>query len=113
MKNINYPEKARTCFDESTEVAQFTVTTGGNVADFKIINSVCTDVDDEIIRALKKTNVNLILFCLNLLLNADRSCRCCQVCNTNRPFSVGNKKQNLKARPPLIANNELKIKFLY
>lgn len=56
MENISYPEKATKCFIEGTEVVQFTVTAGGNVTDFKIINSVCPDIDNEIIVALKNTN---------------------------------------------------------
>lgn len=56
IENISYPERATKCFNEGTEVVQFTVTAGGNVTDFKIINSVCTDIDDEMIRVLKNTN---------------------------------------------------------
>ena len=53
--NIIYPEKAKLSKKEGTEVVQFTVTEEGNVADFKIINSICPEIDYEIIRALKNT----------------------------------------------------------
>lgn len=54
--NVEYPEKAQACNLEGTEVVLFTVTAEGNVADFKIINSVCPIIDEEIIGALKNTN---------------------------------------------------------
>ena len=54
--NIIYPEKAKLSKKEGTEVVQFTVTEEGNVADFKIINSICPEIDYEIIRALKNTS---------------------------------------------------------
>jgi TonB family protein len=53
---INYPEKAQACNIDGTEVVQFTVTADGNLADFKIINSVCTEIDQEIVGVLKNTN---------------------------------------------------------
>jgi TonB family protein len=56
MENIGYPEKAERCFKEGTEVVQFTVTASGNVTNFKIINSVCREIDDEVIWALIQTN---------------------------------------------------------
>lgn len=56
VENISYPEKAGKFLNEGTEVVQFTVTAAGNVIDFKIINSVCPVIDDEIIRALKNTD---------------------------------------------------------
>ena len=41
---------------QGTEVVQFTVTSNGNVTDFKIINSVSRAIDQEMIRVLKTTN---------------------------------------------------------
>jgi hypothetical protein len=55
-ENVGFPADAVTCKAEGTEVIQFTVTAEGNVADFKIINSVCSEIDNEITRVLKKTN---------------------------------------------------------
>ena len=55
-ENVVYPEKAQECRLEGTEVVQFTVTAEGNVADFKIINSVCTLIDEEIIGVLRGTD---------------------------------------------------------
>jgi hypothetical protein len=55
-ENIEYPEEAQVCNIEGTEVVQFTVTAEGNVADFKIINSVCPLIDEKIVGVLKNTN---------------------------------------------------------
>lgn len=54
--NIVYPKVAESCYMEGTEVVEFTVTTEGNLKDFKIINSVCSKIDDEVISVLRKTN---------------------------------------------------------
>lgn len=54
MKYINCPVTAE-CGIEGTEIVQFTVTASGDVSDFKIINSVCREIDDEVIRVLKTT----------------------------------------------------------
>lgn len=54
--NINYPGKAQLCKREGTEVVQFTVTAKGKVTDFKIINSVCSEIDNEIVWVLQNTN---------------------------------------------------------
>ena len=53
---VQYPEEAAISFDEGTEVIQFVVTSEGNIADFKIINSVSPEIDEVVIEALKKTN---------------------------------------------------------
>jgi tetratricopeptide (TPR) repeat protein len=55
-KNIQYPEKDAKCFNQGTEVIQFTVTTEGELTDFVIINSVSREIDQEMIRVLKTTN---------------------------------------------------------
>ncbi len=55
-KYVNYPEIAMFSGFEGTEVVQFTVTTEGNVTDFKIINSVCREIDNEVIWTLKQTD---------------------------------------------------------
>jgi len=55
-ENLVYPPEAAYCNIEGTEVVEFTVTTKGNVTDFKIINSVCPMIDEEVISVLKQTN---------------------------------------------------------
>lgn len=55
-ENVGFPAEEAAVKAEGTEIVQFTVTANGNVADFKIINSVCKAIDNEIIRALKETN---------------------------------------------------------
>lgn len=55
-KKVCFSAEAAACKAEGTEVVQFTVTADGNVADFKIINSVYPAIDNEIIRILKNTN---------------------------------------------------------
>jgi len=55
-ENIVYPEEALTCNIEGTEVVKFTVTIEGNVKDFKIVNSVCPEIDKEVILTLELTN---------------------------------------------------------
>ena len=44
------------CWQEGTEIVQFTVTPSGNVSDFKVINSVSSKIDKELIRVLKTTD---------------------------------------------------------
>lgn len=56
LNNLIYPEKSADYFLQGTEVVQFTVTTEGKVTDFKIINSVSKDIDQEMIRVLQNTN---------------------------------------------------------
>jgi len=56
MEHIKYPENAAECCKQGTEVVEFVITPEGNVTDFNIINSVCCDIDDEVIRVLEKTN---------------------------------------------------------
>ncbi|HSM48052.1 MAG TPA: hypothetical protein VK872_09590 [Draconibacterium sp.] len=54
--NINYPENAKLCKREGAEVVQFTVTTKKKVADFKTINNVYPEIDNEIVWVLQKIN---------------------------------------------------------
>ena len=54
--NIEYPEKALNEGYYGTEVVQFVVTPAGELADFKVINSVCREIDEEVIGVLKSTN---------------------------------------------------------
>lgn len=54
--NVEYPEKALNEGYYGTEVIQFVVTPKGELAEFKVINSVCSDIDEEVVRVLKTTN---------------------------------------------------------
>lgn len=55
-KHIVCPAKAADCCIEGTEIVRFTVTPSGEVTEFEVINSVCPDLDDEVIRVLKTTS---------------------------------------------------------
>jgi len=55
-KNVQYPEESGEFLFEGTEVVQFVVTSSGEVTNFKVINSVSSEIDDEVIRVLKTTN---------------------------------------------------------
>ena len=53
--NIKYPDCAiNSCF-QGTEVVQFTVLPNGELTNVKVINSVCPEIDQEVIRVLKTT----------------------------------------------------------
>ncbi|MEN8118685.1 MAG: energy transducer TonB [Bacteroidota bacterium] len=54
-KNVTFPPEAAKYRYQGTEVVQFTVTPEGKVTDFKFVNSVCSAVDEEMIRVLKST----------------------------------------------------------
>lgn len=55
-EKINYPERAVMCKQEGTEVIQFLITPEGEVSNVTIVNSVCPELDKEIIRVLQSTN---------------------------------------------------------
>ncbi|WP_163326171.1 energy transducer TonB [Draconibacterium mangrovi] len=55
-ENIQYPEKAERCSREGTEVIKFNVNVQGKVTDIDIVNGVCPEIDDELIRVLESTN---------------------------------------------------------
>lgn len=55
-QNLNYPLNSDEYWKEGTEVIQFTVTPSGMVTDFNVINSVCREIDEELIRVIKTTN---------------------------------------------------------
>ena len=50
------PSRVAECGYEGTEIVQFTVTREGNVSNFKVVNSVCPELDNEVIKVLKNTN---------------------------------------------------------
>lgn len=53
---IVYPEKAVECCEQGTAIVKFMVTVKGELNDFRIINSVCPMLDEELIRAVKTTD---------------------------------------------------------
>ena len=55
-ENVVYPKKAFNTLCEGTELIRFTVNTDGHLSNFEIINSLCPEIDEEIIRVLKSTN---------------------------------------------------------
>ena len=54
--NIKYPKEAIKCFNQGTVVVQFVVNANGELSDFKVINSVCPEIDKEVIRVIKTTD---------------------------------------------------------
>lgn len=55
-ENIQYPESAERCGNEGTEVIKFNVNAQGEVTNIDIVNGVCPEIDDELVRVLKSTN---------------------------------------------------------
>lgn len=55
-KNIVYPELSVSCNIQGTEVVRFTVSASGDISGFRVINSVCKKMDEEVIKVLKLTN---------------------------------------------------------
>ena len=56
IKNINYPECAVDSYAEGIEIVEFVITPEGKVTSFKVVNSVCPEIDEEVIRVLETTN---------------------------------------------------------
>jgi TonB family protein len=54
-ENVEYPKVALKYNIQGTEVVQFTITSTGEVTSIKVLNSVCPEIDDEVIRVLKTT----------------------------------------------------------
>lgn len=54
--NIKYPEISMDCCLQGTELVQFTVLPTGDLANIKVVNSVCPKIDEEVIRVLRTTN---------------------------------------------------------
>lgn len=54
-KRIIYPENALNEFKEGIEIVQFIVNPTGELSNFRVINSVCPEIDEEVIYALQKT----------------------------------------------------------
>ena len=55
--NIKCPQESSGCFVPGTEVIAFVITSTGELSDFRIINSVSSAIDDEVIRVLKTTGI--------------------------------------------------------
>lgn len=55
-EKIQYPEESILCKKFGTEVVRFSVTPAGELTNFRIINSVCPKMNEEVIRVLKTTN---------------------------------------------------------
>lgn len=54
--NLTYPEDARECNFQGTEVVQFTVNRNGELTNFKVVNSICPLIDEEMIKILQTTD---------------------------------------------------------
>lgn len=52
---FQYPAQAAECGDQGTGVVQFVVQPDGKLTDFRVINSVCRELDKEFIRVIKTT----------------------------------------------------------
>ncbi|HAQ20574.1 MAG TPA: hypothetical protein DCR40_15295, partial [Prolixibacteraceae bacterium] len=57
--NIEFPQKSVNGRLQGTEVIQFVVTPKGELTDFNVINSVCSEIDKEVIRVLE-VELNLL-----------------------------------------------------
>ncbi len=53
---FEFPAKSKKAGLQGTEVVQFTVTTDGQITDFKVLNSVSPEIGQEVIRILEVTN---------------------------------------------------------
>lgn len=52
---IAYPGIAQDRYDQGAEVIGFTVSPKGELTDFKVVNSVCQEIDDVVIKAIEET----------------------------------------------------------
>ena len=55
-KNIEYPKKDAERFIQGTEVVQFVVSPTGELSDFKVINGISPQINEEVIRVLETTS---------------------------------------------------------
>ena len=56
QKHVEFPSESYQWRFQGTEVVQFVVTTQGKLSDYKVINSVSPEIDNEVIRLLELTN---------------------------------------------------------
>ena len=54
--NVEYPQKSKNAGFQGTEIIEFTVTTDGTIENFRVINSVSSDCDREVLHVLETTN---------------------------------------------------------
>ncbi len=54
--NVEFPSETKNAGLQGTEIVQFVVTADGQIKEYEIVNSVSTDVDNEVIRILEATN---------------------------------------------------------
>jgi tetratricopeptide (TPR) repeat protein len=54
-KNVQYPKKDVIHYNQGTSIVKFVVSPKGEISDFVVINSVSSDIDEEVIRVLKTT----------------------------------------------------------
>ena len=54
-RNVQYPKADAANFTQGTSIVKFVVSPKGEIHDFTVINSVSTDIDEEVIRVLKTT----------------------------------------------------------
>ncbi|MEI7831294.1 MAG: energy transducer TonB [Prolixibacteraceae bacterium] len=54
-RNVQYPKTDAANFTQGTSIVKFVVSPKGEIHDFTVINSVSTDIDEEVIRVLKTT----------------------------------------------------------
>ncbi len=59
-KMVQYPQESVNCCLQGTEVIEFVVTKTGELTSFKVLNSICPKIDEEVIRAVKSTRVKWI-----------------------------------------------------
>ena len=55
-KNVEYPLADVENYNQGTEVIQFVVSPDGALSEFKVVNSLSRQIDEEVIRVLKTTN---------------------------------------------------------
>lgn len=55
-RNVEFPAEAVRCHKQGTEVIQFDVTASGEITNMKIINSICPEIDNEVMRVLASTS---------------------------------------------------------
>jgi len=53
---VEYPQEALTGGFQGTEVVEFVVTSSGEVSGFNVINSICSEIDEEVMSVLKLTS---------------------------------------------------------
>ena len=53
---MEFPRASASCRMQGTEVIKFTVTPDGEIGNFIIVNSICPEIDEEVIRVLESTS---------------------------------------------------------